>query len=200
MTTGWFKRLFNQPPPGFRPGATLRRVLVELREHLAVTAADASTATLTTGDGKLSCEAREVVERHFLMHIVALEFVLHVPAIAVPGARLTVRHTGMLFRTGIAYAASSQDEAALKAVTARLEGDGAMGKVLMGLDFRRCELVGSEEGWTVRIEPYGASEVVNRMPSFRRYIRLGREQAGALVTALSDFRRVLGEPVTSACS
>jgi Protein of unknown function (DUF3156) len=197
MIRGLCQRLFNQPPPGFRPGATLGRVLAELQGKLSVTTADTASAVLSTADGKLSCEAREIIERHFLMHIVGLEFMLHVPAIAVPGARVQVRHTGMLFRTGIAYAAASKHGAALKAVTERLKGDGAMEKILMGLDFRRCELLGSEDGWTVRIEPYGASEVVNRMPSFRRYIRLGREQANALVMALNAFRRVLGEPAAS---
>jgi hypothetical protein len=197
MVRRFLKGLFNQPPPGFRPGVTLGRALAELRGRLAVTMAGASSAVLSSVDGSLNCEVRETVERHVLMHIVGLEFVLNVPAAAVPGARVRVRHTGMLFRTGIAYVASSKYGAALKAVIERLEGDEVMGKVLMGLDFRRCELVGSEEGWAVHIEPYGASEVVNRMPSFRRYIRLGREQANALVLALNAFRLVLGEPVTA---
>jgi hypothetical protein len=134
---------------------------------------------------------REIVERHFLMHVVALEFILHVPAAAVPGGRIRVRNTGLVSRAGIACAVTAPDRAMLKPLTGRIETDRELRNALMRLDFRRCEIIGSEEGWTVRIEPYGASEVVNRMPSFRRYIRLSKDQAEALAAALSAFARIL---------
>jgi hypothetical protein len=193
MTLNLFKRLFDQPSPGFQPGVTLAHAVAELRGTLALTTAAASRAVLRTTDGSLECAVRERVERHFLMHIVALEFELSVPAVALPGGRIEVRNTGLLFRTGIACAVPGKQRAALHAVTERIEGDHMLKRALMILNFRSCTLVGGEEGWSVRLEPYGASEVVNRRPSFRRYISLGKEQADALVMALTAFRRILGE-------
>jgi hypothetical protein len=193
MTLNLFKRLFDQPPHGFQPGVTLAHAVAELRGTLAVTMAGASGAVLRTTDGEMECAVRERVERHFLMHIVALEFELNVPSVALPGGRIEVRNTGLLFRTGIACTVPGKQRAALQAVTDRIEADQILQKALISLNFRRCTLVGGEEGWSVLLEPYGASEVVNRRPSFRRYIRLGKEQADALVLALTAFRRILGE-------
>ena len=184
--------VFAQPPPGFRPGVTLEHALAELPAGLAVATTGASSAILRTTDGGLECAVRERVERHFLMHIVALEFEMNVPAAALPGGRIEVRNTGILFRTGIACTVPGKQRTALQAVTERIEADQALHRALMNLNFRHCTLVGSAEGWSVRLEPYGASEVVNRRPAFRRYIRLGREQADALVTALGAFSRILG--------
>jgi hypothetical protein len=193
MTLNLFKRLFDQPPPGFQPGVTLAHAVAELRGTLGVTSAAASCAVLRTTNGELECAVRERVERHFLMHIVALEFVLNVPSVALPGGRIEVRNTGLLFRTGIACTVPGKQRAPLQAVTQRIEADRMLQRALMSLNFRRCALVGGEEGWSVLLEPYGASEVVNRRPSFRRYIRLGKEQTDALVMALTAFRRILGE-------
>ena len=39
----------------------------------------------------------------------------------------------------------------------------------------------------------GGSEVVNRMPAFRRYIGLSTEQRGYLLVVLAGLRRVLSD-------
>ena len=190
-----FGGFFDRPPTGYLPGATLARMLAQARGILAAAATNPPAgATLATPDGRLTFEVRERVERHFLMHVVALEFTLKVPAAAVPGGRIAIRNTGLWSRTGIACAVPARYREALKPVSQRLADDPALVAALMAFDFRRCELTGSEEGWTVCIEPYGASEVVNRMPSFRRYLRLAKEQADLLVIALKTIERLLGGP------
>jgi hypothetical protein len=185
--------LFRRHPPGYSPGVTLGRALADLQGTFVAGEVDKAGTVLGFSEGSLSCEVRESVERHFLMHIVGLEFALHVPAVAVPGARIRVRNTGLLFRTGIACVVPAQFRTMLKPLMERIESDRELENALMKLDFRRCEINGSEQGWTVRIEPYGASEVVNRMPSFRRYIRLGREQAGAMAEALNAFGGIFAQ-------
>ncbi|ERI25967.1 PF11354 domain protein, partial [Burkholderia cenocepacia BC7] len=45
--------------------------------------------------------------------------------------------------------------------------------------------------WTLAIVPFGGSEIVNRMPSFRRYVRLIDEQAAALSAACLAFETAL---------
>lgn len=190
MAASLFER-FRQTPPGYCPGTTLGRALDDLHGIFAVRPAENTTAVLGFVEKRLELDLREIVERHFLMHIVSLEFTLNVPAISVPGARLRVRNTGLLRRTGIVCAVPASYCGGLKQLAARIGNDREVRDTLMKLDFRRCEIDGSETGWTVRIEPFGASEVVNRMPSFRRYIRLAQEQAELLVAAFSAFGRVL---------
>ncbi len=192
-----FRALFDQPAPGYRPGATLERALRELRGRVRVTSQDAAGAVLTTQDGGVTCAVREHVERHLLMHIVVTEFTVSLPGTGCPGAVIDVTHTGAVSRTGIACTVPAAHRTSLKSLTERIQRDRALNEVLLRLNFRRCRLTDTADGWTLLIEPYGASEVVNRMPSFRRYIPLGSEHAEALVRALEGFCRALSPSASS---
>ena len=187
-----FRAFFNQPPPGYSPGAALRHVLKELGGDFVCTRVETTGAQLKAIASHLPCLVTERVERHFLMHIVAHEFRFNVPGAALPGAEIDVRNTGLLFRKGIACSVPAKLKTALKTVTDRIEGDEPLRAILMKLDFRSCRVRGSEEGWSVCLEPYGASEVVNRKPSFRRYIRLTPEQSGLVAGTIGEFTRILG--------
>ena len=61
----------------------------------------------------------------------------------------------------------------------------------MPLDFKRLRIDLEGRQWCVRLEHMGGSEVVNRMPAFRRYIALSREQRDWLLESLSGLQRVL---------
>ena len=74
---------------------------------------------------------------------------------------------------------------------AALEGDEALRAALMPLDFKRLRIERDGDHWQVRLEHMGASEVVNRMPAFRRYIRLDDAQQAHLLNALPALARVL---------
>jgi hypothetical protein len=185
------KRLFDRPPPGYRPGVTLEHALQELRGCFRVDGSDASRVTLRIPAGELEILLRECIERHVLMHIVGLEMVLHVPSRSLPGATIEIRNTGMLFRTGIRCSAPVRFAGDLQPFMERIESDRHLREILMKLDFRRCRIDGIEGGWNVLIEPYGASEVVNRMPSFRRYIRMGAGQVKAVAEAFASCYRIV---------
>jgi hypothetical protein len=185
------KRLFDQPPSGYRPGVTLGHALQELRRCFRVDGSDGSRVTLRTPGGELEILVRERIERHVLMHIVGLELVLHVPSASLPGASIEIRNTGMVFRTGIRCSLLAGLAGALQSLVARIESDRHFREVLMKLDFRRCRLEGVEGGWSVLIEPYGASEVVSRMPRFRRYIRMGAEQVEAVAEAFVSCHGII---------
>ncbi len=62
----------------------------------------------------------------------------------------------------------------------------------MGLDFKRLHIALSGHQWQVGLEHIGGSEVVNRMPVFRRYIPLSDAQRAGLLTVLAGLQRVLG--------
>lgn len=197
MSSLVLKGFLDRPPKGYRPGDTLGRALSELRASFESTPIDDSSARLCTGDGLLNCSVQERLDKYFLMHIVNLEFSTHVTAAAVPGARIKIRNTGMLLRTGIVCSVPARYRSAFAEVAQVLENDPALKRALMVLDFRHCELIGTDKGWTVRLQPIGLSEVVNRVPPFKRYIRLGEGQPDALMTALRSFKRLLSSSGTT---
>jgi hypothetical protein len=59
------------------------------------------------------------------------------------------------------------------------------------LDFKTLQIDLDGPQWQVRLEHMGGSEVVNRMPAFRRYIALSGEQRQELLNVLVGFQRVL---------
>lgn len=191
MIISQLKKWFDQPPPGYRPGNTLLYALKDLHGTFNPQLVELSNAVLSNIDDSLALTVSERVERHFKMHIVSLELKLAVTSVIEPGIRVDIRNKGFFSRTGIACTVSEKHREAIKEITVRIIEDPELAQALMILDFRRCRLESSELGWSVMIEPYGASEVVNRMPSFRRYIRMDQRQVQALSQTFTSLQRIL---------
>ncbi|GLZ85593.1 hypothetical protein Pres01_16440 [Metapseudomonas resinovorans] len=183
---------WRRPPPGYRPGATLLKVMQDL-QCLRAEALEGAVMRFSSDDGGLVFEVREVVQAQFLMHLVLTEFVLQVPSTGAGQVRIELSHCGAVRRQGIACKVRVGDSQALSGLLARLRGDPALLAALMPLDFKRLLIEREGRQWTVRLEHIGASEVVNRMPGFRRYIRLVPEQRQCLLQALHAFKDVLGK-------
>jgi hypothetical protein len=62
---------------------------------------------------------------------------------------------------------------------------------LMPLDFKRLRIELQDQQWCVRLEHMGGSEVVNRLPAFRRYIALSPVQRTHLLTTLKGLQQLL---------
>jgi len=191
MRAAVLKHWLHRPPTGYCPGRTLASALADFKGVFSPLSVETASAVLAVCDDTMTIEARECVERHFQMHVVSLEMTLTVAARVEPGIRIDIRNTGMLFRTGVACKVRAGKSSTVEDLSGMITGDPELVKALMVLDFRRCSLESSSEGWIVRIEPFGASEVVNRMPSFRRYIRLSTEQNQALLGAFRALRSIL---------
>jgi hypothetical protein len=166
----------------------LARLLPELAQSGAVCTSQAdSLMACMVGDG-LHFTVQERVESMFLAHTVCCEFRLQVPLApalaALPPARMVIRHSGMLRRQGIACIVEGSREEAVLDMARRLETDPLVISALLPLDFRRCELHLAEDCWQLRIEHFGASELVTTMPPMRRYIRLVSEQRTAMLRSL----------------
>ncbi len=187
------KKFWNKQPAGYAAGATLRRIQAELQRRLTTVSTEGTRALLEGNGGRFRCAVEERVESHFMMHIVTAEFALHVPAAVAPGAKLNLNNSGLLRKRGIRCRTSRRWQEELKQLCAALEQDAAVSAALTGLNFRNCQIEAIETGWSIRLEPYGGSEVVNRLPAFRRYIRLGPEQVDCLVLALHALSRVLNQ-------
>ncbi|MBT2339919.1 MULTISPECIES: DUF3156 family protein [Pseudomonas] len=181
----------RRAPAGYRPGVTLEH----LRRNLGLARFESSApalATVVTDDGGLQLEIVERTESQLLMHLVLTEFVLHVPASTQGTARLELHHGGAIRRSGIHCRQRSGDTPLATRLQAAVEQDPGLYQALMPLDFKRLRIDLQGQQWCVRLEHMGGSEVVNRMPAFRRYIPLDREQRAALLTTLSGLQRVLG--------
>ncbi|MDN4147072.1 DUF3156 family protein [Pseudomonas solani] len=176
-------------PSGYRPGATLALVRRNLG-GLGFEALEPGQGRFTLDDG-LQVEARERTQSELLMHLVLTEFSLQVPSCGQGVAKLELRHTGAIRRQGLACTRRAGEAAELAGVIAALEGDPALRAALMPLDFKRLRIEREESHWRVLLEHMGASEVVNRMPAFRRYIRLDDAQQANLLHALPALARVL---------
>ncbi|SFV09814.1 DUF3156 family protein [Pseudomonas sp. OV546] len=181
----------QRAPAGYRPGVTLEYV----RRNLGL-ASFASTgparAAFRLDDTGLQVDVAERTESQLLMHLVMTEFMLTVPATEQGSARFELHHRGSIRRTGLACRQRSGEPALLARLEAALNDDLSLHQALMGLDFKRLHIALSGHQWQVRLEHIGGSEVVNRMPVFRRYIPLSDAQRAGLLTVLAGLQRVLG--------
>jgi hypothetical protein len=168
----------DRAPVGYRPGVTL----AHLRRNLGL-------ATLEV-DG-VAFEIVERTESQLLMHLVLTEFVLRVPASTGGTASFAVHHGGAIRRSGIRVRRRSGNAQLCAQLQARLVADEALFQALMPLDFKRLRIDLQGRQWCVRLEHMGGSEVVNRLPAFRRYIALSPVQRSHLLAALVGLNRVL---------
>ncbi|MFJ4373274.1 DUF3156 family protein [Pseudomonas japonica] len=188
-TPNLWQRLFDRAPSGYRPGVTL--------EHLRRNLGLAGCQVLEPGRARFSLaggvefEVRERTESQLLMHIVVCEFRLQCRAASEGAATLELHHTGAVRRSGLGWKQKGGEAGLLESVRRRLEQDDALSRALMPLDFKRLRLERGEGQWTVLLEHMGGSEVVNRMPAFRRYIRLDSQQRELLLTVLIGLKKLL---------
>ena len=167
--------------------------LVHLRRNLGL----AGCQVLEPGRARFSLaggvefEVRERTESQLLMHIVVCEFRLQCDAASECTATLELHHTGAIRRSGLGWKQKGGEAGLLESVRQRLEQDATLYQALLPLDFKRLRLARAEGQWTVVLEHMGGSEVVNRMPAFRRYIRLDSQQKELLLTTLIGFMRLL---------
>lgn len=180
----------HRAPVGYRPGVTLEHV----RRNLGLASFEQTgptAARVSLDDGRLQLEIVERTESQLLMHLVMTEFVIRVPASREGTASFELHHAGAIRRAGIRCRQRGGDPALLAGFQAGLNNDRALDQALMPLDFKRLRIELQGDQWCVRLEHMGGSEVVNRMPAFRRYIALSRDQRTWLFEALAGLERLL---------
>lgn len=190
------------PPPGYRPGATAARVLADLSAtrdgaggaNGSSGASGANGANGANGAARLPngvrVSATEQVARQFLMHTVSVRIAVTARGPAAHGSA-RVLQTGWLRRTGVRAAPRPGCDPDFARIVDALLAETALADALRPVHLADCAIDAHDGCWTLTIVPYGGSEVVNRMPSFRRYVRLTGEQAAALSAACAAFDRVL---------
>ncbi|WP_321790410.1 DUF3156 family protein [Burkholderia pyrrocinia] len=177
----------DAPPPGYRPGAIAARVLADLHATREVDGAGGPAARLPNG---VCVSIEERVERQFLMHTVSVKVAATVCGPAVQG-RARIRQTGWLRCTGIDAVPAPGCDPGFVDTMAALVAEPSLADALRPLHLTDCAIDAHDGRWTLAIVPFGGSEVVNRMPSFRRYVRLTGEQADALSAACLAFETAL---------
>lgn len=177
----------DAPPPGHRPGAIAARVLADLQAARDTDEVGSQVVRLPNG---VCVSVDERVERQFLMHTVSVKVAATVCGPAAQGSA-RVRQTGWLRRTGIDAVITSRCDPVFSETLAALIAEPSLVDALRPLHLTDCTIDTRDGRWTLAIVPFGGSEVVNRMPSFRRYVRLTGEQAAALSAALLAFETAL---------
>lgn len=180
----------TRAPAGYRPRATLEQLRRNLGS-LEFEWLDDARGRFRVPTLNLSFDVSERTQSELLMHLVLTDFKLEVPARGAQACRFKIRHTGALSRTGISCKWHEGGGAWADALNVALLSDAALKQALMPLDFRVLELVRTTGMWTVRLEHMAASEVVSRMPHFRRYIRLDHTQRDHLLDTFVALQRIL---------
>lgn len=172
-------------PRGYRPGETLARA----QRNLGL--ADFEWLGPGKAAGRLAAQGPllEVVERteaHLLMHLVMCRWQYHCDARTQGSLTLELHHTGAVRRQGVRW-----NGAAPAPLQAMVEPSSPAYPALLALDFKYLRLAREHGRWVLYIEHMGASEVVNRLPAFRRYIPISAEQRAHLSTVFGAFAAVL---------
>ncbi|OJB46405.1 hypothetical protein BGV57_00520 [Burkholderia ubonensis] len=175
------------PPPGYRPGATAARVLADLRAAREGDGGASGGARLPNG---VRVRVAEQVARQFLMHTVSVRIAATARGPAAHGSA-RIAQTGWLRRTGVRAALRDGCAPGFVRTVAALVAEPSLAGALRPLHLTDCTIDAHDGRWTLTVVPFGGSEVVSRMPSFRRYVRLTDEQAAALSAALIAFERAL---------
>ncbi|PAJ81973.1 DUF3156 family protein [Burkholderia ubonensis] len=175
------------PPPGYRLGATAARVLADLRAAREGDGGASGVARLPNG---VRVRVAEQVARQFLMHTVSVRIAATARGPAAHGSA-RIAQTGWLRRTGVRAALRDGCDPGFARTVAALVAEPSFADALRPLHLTDCTIDAHDGRWTLTVAPFGGSEVVSRMPSFRRYVRLTGEQAAALSAAVTAFERAL---------
>ncbi|WEK33004.1 MAG: DUF3156 family protein [Candidatus Pseudomonas phytovorans] len=177
--------LAPRAPSGYRPGTTLACLARNLGQQ------NLAAGVLHGPVPGWQAQVHERIEAHLLMHIVTCEFQLLLPAPQGGDVSLELRHTGALRRTGLACVYRKGDRVRFAQLRDRLLQQAALVAALMPLDFKRLTLAWRDGQWLLTLEHMGGSEVVNRMPAFRRYIPISPQQRAHLMASLAQFNALL---------
>lgn len=180
----------QRAPAGYRPGATLERVRRNLGQPSFQFCAPVRAQFQFSPQG-LVIEVHERAEAQLLMHVVLTQFRFHTPASQRSEGCYQVHHTGAITRTGLACRCRKGPRDFADWLTREMRTNPVLREALMPLDFKTITLQYSQGGWDVALEHMGGSEVVNRMPAFRRYISLSVEQIRLLQQSISALHEVL---------
>lgn len=172
---------------GYRPGLLLAKLRHDLRHFESERVTD-TCCRFRAPEPAIEFFAEEHVEPQFLMHVVTTRFSIRIPGGAPGQRRLKIRHRGTWKRSGIDCVIK---DGVHHELANRLTTDAELTSALLPLDFTECELHQNEEGWTVSIVHFGASEVVYRFPPLRQYVRLPAAQLPSLLHAFAALRRIL---------
>ncbi|MGE1153961.1 DUF3156 family protein [Pseudomonas kitaguniensis] len=177
-------------PSGYRPGVTLEHLRRNLSQPTFQLSGPLRAQFRFTAEGP-ELEVLERAESQLLMHLVMTEFRFHTPAPQWSEGCYEVHHTGAVSRSGLKCRRRSGARDFSDALTNELATNQTLRSALMPLDFKKLRIEYARGGWDVVLEHMGGSEVVNRMPAFRRYIPLTSEQLRLLQQAVTSLDQLL---------
>jgi hypothetical protein len=176
-----------------RPGPASTRLLTllggDLPDHRRETSDDGRVRFVPAGGGPV-LEVASRIEKRFLGRTEIAVFEADLEISFPEEARIELRHTGRLKRTGIVAVLIEGGDRA-RQLAEDLTSDSGLAEVLLALDFTRFEIHADAAGSRVLVELIGASHVAIALPPIRSYVHLFPDQREAMVAGVSAVRRVL---------
>jgi hypothetical protein len=109
-------------------------------------------------------------------------------------ARVVLRHTGRVRRTGLEARIHGADDGEAAALRDRLLAEGELEAASIALDFTSFVVAPSGGRWRATLELMGGSHVRMMLPPTRSYVRLAADQRDALLATVAVLQRRLSAP------
>ena len=132
---------------------------------------------------------RERRRKLFMAHIDGCEFSLSGCDLLNVSGRIHARQKGWFRRKPVIFCAR---DAGLSALAGHLNGSASLRQTLSELDYSRFQLTFNEGTWHCTLQPWGASQVVCRLPPLQRYVSLVPRQRMLLLSVLSMINEAIG--------
>ncbi|ALR75879.1 DUF3156 family protein [[Enterobacter] lignolyticus] len=130
-------------------------------------------------------------KRLFMASIQSCEFSVEGPVNRPLQGKIRAHQSGWFTRHPVTFVAGKR--AAADAAAAWLNGFPNLQATLSELDYRRFSLMITDQKWCCTIEPWGASEVVCKLPPLRRYLRLEPQQRMLLLSVMNMVSQAMGQ-------
>lgn len=144
---------------------------------------------------------RQRQKRLFMASIQSCEFSVEGAVNRPLQGNVRAHQRGWFKRYPVTFLAGKR--AAAGEVASWLNGFPNLQTTLSELDYRRFSLAIADDKWCCTIEPWGASEVVCKLPPLRRYLRLEPQQRMLLLSVMSMVSQamalLMAADVNSAC-
>ncbi|MCB6184957.1 DUF3156 family protein [Leeia sp. TBRC 13508] len=178
-----------QTPRAYQAGATLRRVMLNLKGlHFEETSL--STANFSTTTSGICGTVAEKIDPLLFAHTVTTVFRFQIAPTSSAIFEWELGHLGAMRRQGVRINKKLAGSEAVEKLADQIRTDPLVLQHWLPLDAKTCRLIGNENGVYLEMEHFGGSEVVASFPNIRRYVRITPEQWQYALKVVREIKRI----------
>ncbi|MTC51649.1 DUF3156 family protein [Providencia alcalifaciens] len=188
----WWKKLTQKRlPTGYQAGLTLNRIEKDIAPYVCEWGAP-GVLLIQLPQG-IKVEVTERVKTLFMAFIVHSRFAVSGKCDSALVAQIDVKTAGSARKKQVRFTSQQADG---QPFIESLEQYPVIRQTFEELDFTYCHIAVENGVWRCEIEPYTASEMVSRIPTARRYLRLTNQQRHRLLSALQLISQLITQHVS----